>query len=744
MMQSKLQGLPRCTALYEGESLPSLMERLAKLNFYPEASYIAKILEKRYGHASFSNKACLPFSVKEFIDLAQLTQIDPADLIAASDHRLAPAILFLSVQQEKCIFPNGSQFIVFDSLAYSTQWRRAPLKFCSQCLSEKPYHRLIWLLDTTSVCIRHQCLLAEGCPQCQSTLSITEIVECRCQKCKASLSSCTTPSLVNDPMGLLAECAIQNWALGIQIADMPQAYRAISKFSVYALYQFVRGIRHSLQHPKVDQDSLLRLTQNSTLQGTAMQEERGSNTSFVFNKVAFACFKNWPYGFHQFLRDYRVRSTYHSGLSTYLGTLYNTWILKRWQHPQLQFVQKSFDEFLLSGNVPAALIYRTERVATNPKLKKHFRCWGNAVTAKKLQVSTGTLNRLFKLGKLDSCLFDAYITPQPTFNPKAIRSLKAAWDNGISLQETMELLGASKEMVKNLVKVGALQVLRGPPTDMSQEWLFDHQSVVDFFATLEANISQALKEDHTMLTLTGAAKSLACVGLNAASILHELANSNYQIYAEPEAKKFVSRARIPIYAVEYLREYVLERNGWMKLIDVAKIMGVKWTVVSKWVKAGLLKPAASHGNAIFFSRSEVEKFKSEYIFTEEAARILRIGVLAVQKWARYGRLKPVASERINGCHRYLFRRKDVERLRPENRLTAPQLARRMGIGRSQMVQWIKQGKVKPISGPGIDRSRQYLFLLESVTDFNNTFAKVQNRCFIRQIWRVYPSFYRHV
>lgn len=720
MMQRKLQGLPRCTTLYEGESLPSLMERLAKLNFYPEASYIAKILEKRYGHASFSNKACLPFSAKEFIDLAQLTQIDPADLIAASDHRFAPAILFLSVQQEKCIFPNGSQFIIFFSLAYSTQWRRAPLKFCSQCLSEKPYHRLIWLLDTTSVCLRHQCLLTEGCPQCQSTLSITEIVECRCQKCRASLASFATPLLANDPAGLLAERAIQNWALGIQIADIPQAYRAISKFSVYALYQFVRGIRHSLQHPKVDQDSLLCLTQNSTLQGTAMQKEHGSNASFVFNKVAFACFKNWPYGFHQFLRDYRVCSTYHSGLSTYLGALYSTWILKRWQHPQLQFVQKSFDEFLLSGNVPAALIYRTERVATNPKLKKHFRCWDKTVTAQKLNVSAATLNRLIQLGKLDNCLFDAYKAPQLVFNPKAIRSLKATWNNGISLQETIELLGASKEIVKDLVKVGALRVLRGPSTDMSQEWLFDHQSVVDFLATLEMKNSQALKGDDTMLTLTESAQSLACVGLNAASILRELINSDYPIYAEPEVKKFILSLRIPIYAIKHLRERILQRNEWMTLTDVAEIMGVKWIVVSKWAKSGLIRSDAHYSNAFFCSRSEVERFKSEYIFTEEAARILRIGVLAVQKWARYGRLKPVASERINGCHRYLFRRKDVERLRPENRLTAPQLARRMGIGRSQIVQWIKQGKVKPISGPGIDRSRQYLFLLESITDFNKS------------------------
>ena len=82
----------------------------------------------------------------------------------------------------------------------------------------------------------------------------------------------------------------------------------------------------------------------------------------------------------------------------------------------------------------------------------------------------------------------------------------------------------------------------------------------------------------------------------------------------------------------------------------------------------------------------------------------------MQKWARNGRLRPVSGPGIDGGHRYLFRREDVDRLRPENRLTAPELAQAIGLSRAQLFQWIQQGKVTPVSGPGIDGMAHYLFL----------------------------------
>jgi len=116
------------------------------------------------------------------------------------------------------------------------------------------------------------------------------------------------------------------------------------------------------------------------------------------------------------------------------------------------------------------------------------------------------------------------------------------------------------------------------------------------------------------------------------------------------------------------------------------------------------------GLAVYFNRMAVQRFIDDHVFVEDAAEIMDIGVLAVQKWARAGRLKAVSGPDIDGCHRWLFRRADVEQLRPENRLTAPQAAKLMGIGEATLSRWIREGKVNSVSGPGIDGMRQHLFL----------------------------------
>jgi DNA-binding transcriptional regulator YiaG len=119
-------------------------------------------------------------------------------------------------------------------------------------------------------------------------------------------------------------------------------------------------------------------------------------------------------------------------------------------------------------------------------------------------------------------------------------------------------------------------------------------------------------------------------------------------------------------------------------------------------------------NSMYFSRAEVKRFEHEFVSTEEAAGILQINELTVQSWTRKGRLHPVSGPGVDDRAAYLFHREEVERLRLENRCTAPEMSARLGISRSQLRIWIEQGKVKPISGPGIDQCGRYLFALDEM------------------------------
>jgi len=111
-----------------------------------------------------------------------------------------------------------------------------------------------------------------------------------------------------------------------------------------------------------------------------------------------------------------------------------------------------------------------------------------------------------------------------------------------------------------------------------------------------------------------------------------------------------------------------------------------------------------------YSKETLIDFQNNYITSQKAAEILGIGELTVQKWARSGRLKPISGKEIDGCHDYRFSRKEIEALSKEHRLTAPEMAKQLGISRSQMITWIRKGKATPTSGPGIDGMKHYLFV----------------------------------
>lgn len=136
-------------------------------------------------------------------------------------------------------------------------------------------------------------------------------------------------------------------------------------------------------------------------------------------------------------------------------------------------------------------------------------------------------------------------------------------------------------------------------------------------------------------------------------------------------------------------------------------MGVDVSSVLLWAASGLLSPVES--SAHYFEPDAVDEFVAGHILSREAAEILNIRKPLLRKWIRQRRLACVSGPSIDSGKRYLFERQEVERLRPENVLTTRQMAKQLGVSRQHVTILVKQGKLKPISGPGIDDFGHYLF-----------------------------------
>lgn len=156
--------------------------------------------------------------------------------------------------------------------------------------------------------------------------------------------------------------------------------------------------------------------------------------------------------------------------------------------------------------------------------------------------------------------------------------------------------------------------------------------------------------------------------------------------------------------------YDSSKNGWLSRKAASHPLKVKDSVLKKWIDNALLSRIQKLKSVQYFNKQDIDLFCDVYTFCAEAAKIVSAGELVIQKWARNGSLHPVSGPRIDNCHRYVFLRADVEKLISRKRKTAPQMARELGIGRSQIVQWIQDGKTMPARGTGIDKSKHYLFV----------------------------------
>src|SRR3989304_5923586 len=75
--------------LRPGESLPSFLARLAKLNHYDPPSILDGLC---LGYRKAREQAQRPVSIETFERLALLTGVDPTALYTATAHRFAPVL----------------------------------------------------------------------------------------------------------------------------------------------------------------------------------------------------------------------------------------------------------------------------------------------------------------------------------------------------------------------------------------------------------------------------------------------------------------------------------------------------------------------------------------------------------------------------------------------------------------------------------------------------------------------------
>ena len=338
------------SSLQPGESLSSFLIRLAQENYYHSPTMVMQLCRERL---PWRDQVTRPARAETYRVLAELTKVEIDELYMACAQRFAAVFTFPGYKQRSVLFPSGKTMSISTNSVLREQTRpQSDVQFCPLCLNETAYHRIDWLPLVVTVCLRHQCLLIHGCPNCHRKTSVQDVLEARCPRCGFELTQAPIISMVTDQFGLLSQSLIQSW-LGLCSPTSINDCGALPDESPATLYRFLDGLRRTVMNIQRNWNYLHDSPSGvgSPLFPCTSKSDVTPAKAYILYATAFKAMVNWPNGFYDFLRAYRQRDNQlpSSHIRRDLGRLYSYWLARAWKYPEFQFVQEAFDHYVARG-----------------------------------------------------------------------------------------------------------------------------------------------------------------------------------------------------------------------------------------------------------------------------------------------------------------------------------------------------------------------------------------------------------
>lgn len=356
---------PQRPAPYHEESMESWLRRLAKANSC-EALALAKTLSSEPAEQRLIIGGN-PLQAESYRALSAVTGVDARLIYAMSWHRFLPVCR--ATREETADISIDSESVVPVSNDIRMHgWRirsTAGAYYCPMCLSEKPFHRLLWSVTGVSACMRHRVLLNDACHRCRTAVSIPMLIDARCGSCGADLRDAPALTLDHDAIGLEAQSTVQAWLFDRPTPSTQQL--RLPNESHVALYRVVEGLTRALSLVSAADWHFHGLGEGGTRRARTRQsadaEVRDEDVPSPqlppsmrlgariwtpaqgYNAVATAVLMlaDWPQKFMEFLSVFAATRAANRGPKWrptlfLLGRLHTEWIAREWAGASFAFI----------------------------------------------------------------------------------------------------------------------------------------------------------------------------------------------------------------------------------------------------------------------------------------------------------------------------------------------------------------------------------------------------------------------
>jgi hypothetical protein len=611
--------LLRRTQLFPGESLVSLLERLAQINYYSSARILRSICCERLETPANQDMLTRPQWVETFLQLSDLTQISPEALYAASIHRFAPC--FTLPQQSLVEIPwidSASKVMLPTNLAQVYLRFTLAAQYCPLCLKTAAYHHLIWTPVSAAICLEHDCLLVNQCPRCQKQISIQEIVRRQCGGCQVDLSAVEPISVEEDQLGIQSQQLIQACLSGAGVAELPGMGSLPSRHPA-VLYHFLGNLSRRLLNCGGDWPSLhtpLNGLADHIAAPTCHLQALAPEGCFHLQKAAFTGIMNWPQGLFQYLDAYSHYTALIQEPADHfkrVQQVYRDWFRPVWRVPDFEFMQQGFVSYLLFRKLPIP-VHMAEQFTEVAWFVEQTCLWSETSTAAALNLTTEGLRRFLLCQSVGACRWPNSRISAPIFQRDRVLALQQKWTLGWSISEASAWLGLPPWDVVALVERDILAVVERSEADKAH-WILSRPSVEGFFESVVTQLELFRGDPYNLVHLKDASLITAPLGLDQLTLLIAVASGCLPaLKREPKIRS--------LRCIFFLGTVVLDfpdlwyaRRGWVEGHTFAYEKGLHPQLLTQLVGAGQIKPEAVFGWYQYFDRHNLEQLLAMFFPT---------------------------------------------------------------------------------------------------------------------------------
>lgn len=375
---------------------------------------------------------------------------------------------------------------------------------------------------------------------------------------------------------------------------------------------------------------------------------------------AYNVYSDWPANFRKFL-DWKQKhpssSLGDTGIVRDFGSFYRG-LFESFDDPEFDFIKQEFKDYLEQSWV-GGHVNRLKHVELQGSCRKYVT---RAEAIKQLGVRDSSIDRYMRTGQLKGIRRKSGSRSLVLIETKSVQDLKQEIKKGLSLKEAGFFLGIGHESVVDLVIGGHLKSLKCP-ADGYATWLIDLGSVMDLLKKINSKVSGSSPVET--VSFSKAVRMLSSQGFSIGNLIAMIVGGLIKVCSITSERGLQGFRFDRINVESLIHQRVNEKkHNLMTLEEVANRLHIKYEVLSQWADRGF----------VMVEKQKDDRKRRRYISEE--------GMLDFQK-------------------KYVL---------------SSALAKSYGVSSSRLIQILGKQGIYPVSGPTIDRARQYLFRVKDISN----------------------------